>query len=206
MSASSFTVHQGTQGAYTLTGADYIAVESGGNTRVVTLNEVSSLLLGQTANDRVTDAVTCAVTHLNAGATTLDIDLTGNSGGLPLAWSSVSIDTDSIWSVGNPTRLTVPANVTRVQLTFSCTSVLLPSEVTKLFSIRKNGETGKGVAAGWESGEDGDSEKSVCLVSPILDVIPGDYFEVFVSDTNEGTASVYTHVSTYFCMQAVERT
>jgi hypothetical protein len=115
--------------------------------------------------------------------------------GTTIPWDEIDYDTDSIWSSGDSTKLTVPAGVTRVKLTanarFDNTGNIHTAD------IRKNG-------AAWLDGpfarvEVGRGELN--LVSAVVEVVEGDYFTLFL------TTSVNTNIITsnsWFAMEIIE--
>jgi hypothetical protein len=104
-----------------------------------------------------------------------------------IIWTVATYDTDNILQIGggNPTRLTVPAGITRVQLQagfrFEINSDYNPYGAR----LTKNGADFNG--APYFEARPSTSlniRPSAVLATPMLVVTPGDYFELLVSQTN----------------------
>ncbi len=101
-----------------------------------------------------------------------------------VTWETATYDTDSIWSAGSPTRLTVPAGVTKVRLK---TNVQWDANATgyRYVTFKKNGAdfAGRGgslvddLAANfyWQN-----------IGTAVVEVTAGDYFDVRVQH-NKGS-------------------
>lgn len=61
-----------------------------------------------------------------------------NNAGAILSWGGVDYDDAGIWSAGSPTRLTVPAGITRVRLTANIEWANASTGIRRL-TVRKNG-------------------------------------------------------------------
>ncbi len=126
------------------------------------------------------------------------------------AWQTAVYDTDTFWSAGNPTRLTVPAGVTRVRLHGS---VRLPDAAGTgaiNLQILRNGAapsaTYPGTAA-WSVrvGGTGFSDNPAFFITPVLAVSPGDFFELRVNRTGLGTpTTVLADAATFLAIEVIE--
>ncbi len=115
-----------------------------------------------------------------------------------LSWNAASYNTSSFWSAGSPTRLTVPAGVTKVRLTagldfYNSFPELIVSQ------IWKNGLAGAGLPMVRGTGNGGGG---LSLSSAVLNVSSGDYFTLNVYQANASAQN--THTSTWFAIEAVE--
>ncbi|GIW56418.1 MAG: hypothetical protein KatS3mg082_2822 [Nitrospiraceae bacterium] len=116
-----------------------------------------------------------------------------------LAWDAAVYDTDGFWSASNPTRLTVPAGVSRVRLKGN---VHWDSGGTGYRHIwaHRNGALFPG--AGRESDE-GDSgvQNFACAVVP---VVAGDSFELIALQTSGSTMNVLAADDSWFAIEVVD--
>lgn len=117
-----------------------------------------------------------------------------------MSWDTADYDTDSIWSAGNPTRLTVPSGVTRVRLVanfeHSNTSNVLiefrKNQTTAGAATRYPGLAATAVSATYNTW--------INLVSPVLTVTAGDWFDLGVNCNNAGSAQIK---STWMAMEII---
>ena len=118
--------------------------------------------------------------------------------GIPINWSAESYDTDNIHEgVANPSRLTVPAGVTKVRLLAS--------------HINKEGYTAKSILykgnvsalGGWYATTNGNTTTNNAVISSsaVLNVVGGDYFQVHMAGTApaDSTGSLM-----WFAMEIIE--
>jgi hypothetical protein len=112
-------------------------------------------------------------------------------------------DTDNIWSSGQPTRLVVPAGVTKVRL---AAFVRSPNGASgRYIFFKKNGGFFHGGGGIGSSGVSYDAN----IVSSVLDVVAGDYFELELFGTTEIVGAGLTGfvgLGTWFEMTVVEYT
>jgi hypothetical protein len=89
-----------------------------------------------------------------------------------VAWDAADYDTDSFWSGGSPTRLTIPSGVTKVRL---AGGIHLTSDGVAMFTtLSKNGSTAfAGNPIQWV---DSALPNGQSITSPALAVTAGDYF------------------------------
>ena len=96
-----------------------------------------------------------------------------------VTWAATNIDTENVWAPANPKRLTVPTGVTRVRLKAQVALVSDPGSDRRI-EFKKNGGSSlvPSVRIAQENISAGDI--SLQLVSPVLAVVAGDYFELEV--------------------------
>ncbi len=119
-----------------------------------------------------------------------------------IPWDSTDHDTDSIWSSGSPTRLTVIADVTRVRLQVGIDWAVNSSGIRQIF-IRKNGGALPSEASDARGAASAGSTIAA-ISTPVLEVVAGDYFEAVVHQTSGGALDVDATASSFFSMQIVE--
>lgn len=186
MSNQSFSAGRAAQPAFTLTANDILAVENQGNTRFPTIDELSTLLTGNTVIQNITSSYRHTIAVFTGSP--------GSTGGL-LVFSATTEDTDSCWSAGAPTRLVAQAGMTKVRIS---TNLILTSGsalALQKVQITKNGSTTPIAEASYSAGSG-----SVYLSSSVLPVSPGDYFEINV--VTQGTA-VFS-LESYFQLEVLE--
>jgi hypothetical protein len=118
-----------------------------------------------------------------------------------VAWGTEVLDTDGFWAIGNPSRMTIPAGVSRVRLyyglTFSLSTWTAGSSVS--IGFRKNGAgstiCGLTVTAGY-------TDPLFSVVSPPLAVSAADYFEARLVST-DATFTIAAADATYFALEVV---
>lgn len=191
MSNKTLSFIRANQPTFTLIGSNLIAVEVGGNTRVITVDELAVLMTGQTVQQGRQSAYVGATVTPNYGVSTIGV---GGAVG-HVVFNAAAFDSNSFWSGGIPQRITIPANVTRARLSFRATA---PSDTIGKVSIVKNGELPDGQATAVIA-------SGICYVStPALSVVGGDYFEVYL-EFSSGTQSLYSSKA-YFDIEALELT
>lgn len=119
--------------------------------------------------------------------TTAGAGIFANATPTAVPWEQANFDTDAIWSGVNPTRLTVPAGVTRIRLSGSL-RLSAAATATSALEWQKNGGGGF-IGGGFEQLPTGLAAFPT-LTSALLDVAAGDYFELFVTQ-NTGAAAQF---------------
>lgn len=121
----------------------------------------------------------------------------GSETTLPL--DAAVYDTDGFWSAGSPTRLTVPEGVSRVIV---AANVRWASNSTgqRFMRIRKNGIDFKGMPFARFTAE---AQTEMNAASAVVDVSPGDFFELRVFQSSGGPLDVDAHQGTWFSIEAV---
>lgn len=171
-------------------------VDGDGNSRKVTAADLAQWI--KTAESIVPTSEPWRGAQVKLSA---DLTLT-TATGTTVSWASAVADTDSFWSAGAPTRLTVPAGVSRVRV---AANVRWAAHATGLRSalIRKNGAVFDGAPSSYIS--TGTSlEHQVNLVSPAVAVADGDYFELLVQQNSGGNLAVTSEGRTWFAIEVVE--
>lgn len=189
MSNKDISTIRTSQGAFTPAGTDYVLLESNGNTRVVTIDEISVLVSGSTTTSGLSDSKRGARVHRNN-------DASAQTSG-PINWYLADYDTDSFWSAGSPTRLTVPAGITKVKLTALVSHSGTGSQNARIYHLNSSDAPLTTVGLPRTQGQAVGN-----LVSGVISVTPGDYFELDSSTS----AVLNTPESTWFEIEVVEQT
>lgn len=149
MANKSFGTLRGEQPAFTADGNTLIAAElTDGNSRVLTIDELSLILSGSTVQQNISTSI---------GGCSLQVDIT-KTGTTLISWDSAIYDNSGYYSGAAPTRITIPAGITKGIFRASV-------EGNTEISIIKNGVTT--IAKGTKETQ-----------SHIVPVNSGDYFEV----------------------------
>jgi len=126
-----------------------------------------------------------------------------------LSWQAASFDSGGFFSIGAPTRLTVPAGVTKVRLAFSIeyTAALAAGSVSG--SIRKNGAAIVSSEAGTSNtgarqGTTGFNNNRVSGLTTMFPVVAGDYFELLTSFSMAGVNTVLANSTTWLEIEVIE--
>ena len=93
-------------------------------------------------------------------------------------WQSAEYDSDAFWDAGQPSRLTVPAGVTKVRIVSNIEWQTSPT--SQLVEVRKNGNSVLGGGSFIVRGDSGYSNQMRNLASAVLPVSAGDWFELAV--------------------------
>ena len=121
-----------------------------------------------------------------------------------VAWDSETYDTDGIHdNVTNNGRLTVPAGVSKVRLRAQISLLLVTvSTPVIVLTIAKNGSISyAGVAQTRDSINNSDPQLQ--SHSPVLSVVPGDYFDVPLTVAGDSSVTVVAG-SSWFAMEIIE--
>jgi len=126
------------------------------------------------------------------------LHLTANEAEGIVAWDAADFDTHGYWAASpNPSRITIPAGVTKVILTAGMNTAAATGSIE--MNINKNGSNFVGIDRPDTTGTDFTQD-----TTGVIEVVAGDYFEV---STNTPAAEVTNaNSSTFFCIQAVEHT
>lgn len=120
---------------------------------------------------------------------------TNGQKGIEVAWENEVTDVGGWWDVSAPTRLTVPAGVTKVRVSSNIHTAGASSGQVAV-AIRKGGSfaNGDGLPA---SDTDTEATDFLNLQSSVMDVVEGDYFEVrsYVGANYNLTADPFTWFS-----------
>lgn len=120
----------------------------------------------------------------------------------PFVWDEEKLDTDGFWTPANPSRLTIPAGVTKIRLVAAFQIDASDTVSSHQFTFSKNGNINFSGTVRWNFGGGGYSNPACVGVSPVLNVVAGDYFEVSYF-TNETFA---INAISLFSIEVVERT
>jgi hypothetical protein len=114
-----------------------------------------------------------------------------------LIFEAASYNDCTMWSAGSPTRLTVPAGVTRVRLTGNSrlSSINVDDKLVRTF-IYKNGAAGYvGIPYASVGTNAGTYAYPLNIASPIITVAAGDYFELMIEQNTGGAINTNTDVN-----------
>jgi len=133
-------------------------------------------------------------------------NLTGISWPLIVPWQQAVYDTDNFWaSSPNPSRLIIPAGVTKVRLNASVSLELMTTAGSILLTFLKNGaSTGALGGRTDRQGTTGFTSNTQNAVSPVLNCVAGDYFEVRVNVNMSGNDQILAENLTFFGIEVVE--
>lgn len=205
-----------TTGTITLdtTGLTFVQVGgAGGGGTFTSLSDTPASYSGQggksvvvkTAEDGVEFVAAKGQQPFKGAKVKLSGDLTSQniSGGVSIAFDAEDYDTDAFHdNVTNPSRLTVPAGVTRVRLSANAWIGLATSDQWFLGSITKNGVTDwDGLAIGIIDVTS--TNHYINLATGIVEVVEGDYFEFDIQTAGDTSVTIGAS-RTWFAMQAVE--
>ena len=117
-----------------------------------------------------------------------------------LTWASADVDTEALFSIGQPTRGLAKSNATLVRV--SCgVAVDNPSNGRVHVEILKNGVAFPGMPS--ERATSNSAPTYVSLISGPISCSPGDYFEVVVSCSS--AVDVVDDDRTWFAVEVVEQ-
>jgi hypothetical protein len=125
-----------------------------------------------------------------------------------IPWQQAAYDSDSFWSAGAATRITIPAGVTKVRITGSAR--LNPAAEAGGLSCRvwRNGsEFEFSASIVQRQGEIGFTDNALATFTPVVPVVAGDYFELRVNkDVMASVTSVLSsNTATFFSVEVIER-
>ncbi len=136
----------------------------------------------------------------------VDLGVSANSVTYP--FDTESLDTDNIHSTSvNPSRLTVPAGVTRVKLSGQFSVSDNQAGTFRYASFLKNGGTLGNPSSRVQSTmpPNGSGTVTLNVYSPITSVAAGDYFEFLMQASVSGTSTVTAAAgNTWFEMQIIQ--
>lgn len=183
--------------ASALTGAELFALTQGGVSKKVSGSVLATLMSAAAPTQN------WAVPFRGALAKRTS-DLTGIVWAVMIPWQDTYYDTDGFWSVGNPSRLTIPAGVTKVRLIGSSALELSGAAGSVYCNIYKNGAAAVCGVSSPRNYTDGYSNNDVFTISPVVDVVEGDYFELRVNCTISGVDQIAVDEQTFFGIEVVE--
>lgn len=182
--------------AGTLTGAEEILIVQGGNSRRLALSTLAQWVI--TRESIIPSSLPWRGAKVGRSAT-----VTGVTFPHIVAWDTEIADTDGFWSAGTPTRFTIPAGITKVELG---AQVALETGVLAggiYVNIRKNGaDMSPATPFTIRSGSSGYNDNTVVCRTWPEDVVAGDYFEVRANTTMSGVDQVL--LSSRFWLTVIE--
>lgn len=119
-----------------------------------------------------------------------------------LSWQSTVYDTGSFWSSGSPTRLTVAA-AGYAQVFAGIRWESVTSATARGIRPYKNGALFNGGGGMIVAGPATASGSRLCLVSALVPVSAGDYFEIAANHSRGSNLSALAHDLTYFGIRYV---
>ena len=183
--------------ASSLDGTEPLAIVQDGNTVKLTLADLAAWV--KTA-ESITPTSLPQRGALVYRSSVLSI---ANNSATNISWNAEDYDTDAIWSLGAPTRLTVPTGVTKVRL--GCGTFLPSATYTDVsLAISKNGGTGldyPGVGAA--RGSTSATARQVAWTADIA-VAAGDYFEARIIQVSSAARDL--QINSWFAMRIIEAT
>lgn len=156
-----------------------------------------------TVNDGA-DTITIAKTHRGALVKKSADQTSANyTAGVMLAFNAETYDTDGIHdNVTNNTRLTVPANVTKVRLKAQAGMANVTNSVVIVLEIYKGGSAAyDGFAASRMN--IANPAPHIQAIGPVISVSSGDYFEAKLTVTTDTSIDI-TAQNTWFEMEIIE--
>lgn len=196
------TLYEGLTGAGTLRNPQKLDSDGKFAAPVYVDEPVVCLVSGLSIADHRTGVIrSIAGTPSVSGALVgLSADVTAPTYPYAVAFNVETRDTDAIHSGGSPSKLTVPAGFANARLKGQVTwTSTVAGDSGVAATIYKNGSA---VYAGVPRKTQGKSyygNPSIQLESPILDVSPGDYFEL-VADTSDAASNI-DDAGTWFEME-----
>jgi len=138
------------------------------------------------------------------------VERTSNATGLTfpyfVEWQNAARDTDSFFNVLNPTRLTIPAGISKVRLKASVVLEAASQSGSLSASFRKNGATVLGSSlVNYREGATGFNNNTIVGFTAVLDVVQNDYFEIRINKSGMTSVNeVLTNDSTWMEIEKVE--
>lgn len=185
--------------ASALTGAEEILIVQGGNSRRVSLATLAQWV-------KVAESIVPASVPWRGAKVRLSTDVTGVTFPHIIGWATEIEDTDGFWTVGTPTRFTIPAGISKVRLE-CCVSVESLGVVGTLYvSINKNGAGFLGNHAPTSrQGSTGFTTNAWASWTWDENVVAGDYFEVRLNVSGLAGVDVVLNTNqTFFALTVVE--
>ena len=178
-----------------LTGDELIPITQGGVTVRVRLSKLAEWV-------KIAETIVPSNLPFRGARVRLAANYSPPSSGFNLVSFAVEdFDTDSIWSLAQPTRLVVPPGVQKVVVS---TYVRSPDGATNRYAyIKKNGAYVQGIGGVGNPANTFD----LTLVSSVIDVVAGDYFELEIwgSAASIGAGLVgVVGLGTWFSMEVKE--
>lgn len=176
-------------------------VDTDGNAKKITLSDLAQWII--TEESIVPDNL-----PWRGARVYLTSNKTSFASGTVISWDAAALDSDSIWSAGSPTRLTVPAGVSKVRLRGNLQYESLGVAGTVRTILLMNGsalvapdhyapitarQDATGLTGNWSM-----------VVSGVIEVTPGDYFTLQGDISMTGNDTILASPTTWFEMEIVE--
>jgi len=120
-----------------------------------------------------------------------------------VTWGLVDYDTDGFFNSSNPTRLTIPAGVSKVRLIAQNIWQRGNSTGMRQNVIKKNGAFFPGDPC-VNVPANSDTTTDLVAISPVLEVQEGDYFENEVYQSDGAALPLLASTGTFFSIEVVE--
>jgi hypothetical protein len=119
-----------------------------------------------------------------------------------IEWDSEVIDTGGFFTLSNASRLTIPASgVSRVRV-YGGVQWESRNGAGRFLNIDKNGGSFPG--GGINEYLNGDGESMQNVATPVLEVSPGDYFEIQVRQNSGIALDIEAAGPSYFCIEVID--
>lgn len=187
-----------------LDGSELTYITQAGESRKLTLAELATYI-------KTAESITPTALPWRGCRVSRSSDITGITWPIVVSWQTENIDTDGIWSVGDPTKLIVPAGVSKVRLTGSAAFEVLSAAGSLNLSIRKN-MTGTGGETVLQQGANnfrhaattGFAGDDRTVMTPVVSVVPGDFFDLRINANMTGMDQIIAGIRTWFEMEIIE--
>jgi hypothetical protein len=169
------------------------------------LEVVEGTILEQTVVGEIATVVTPTFKGTYLRRTTAVTAINATAAAYVVPWETAIYDSAGAFSASAPTRITIPAGVTKVRLGMRVFVNNLSFNTTIFGGTRKNGSTGHEGRVFMHDDTASYTEATLEGVTPVLDVVAGDYFEAYVQ-VHSGDTSIDLPISsaTAFWMEVVE--
>lgn len=187
--------------AEALTGAELVTVIQGGVSVKVPISTLS-------AHIKIAETIVPASEPFKGALLRRTSDLNAVSFPLFVPWQEAAYDSDSFWSAGAATRITIPAGITKVRLTGSVRFNASFEAGTISCRIYKNGGIFPySTSIIQRQGATGFDDNANAAFTPVIPVVQNDYFELRAN--RAGLASMVNLLqeidALFFSVEVVER-
>lgn len=182
--------------AGTLSGTELLLITQGGNSRKLTLADLAQYIL--TAESIIPESE-----PWRGARAELTVNNDGLTSNIIFPWDTAPVDTDSFWSAGVPTRLTVGPGISKVRLSWGLKFASMSVAGSVHAKLNRNGSLEPNATYTTpRSGTTGTSENIAVGFSSVLDVDENDYFELNIFFTMSGQDEILT--GSWFQIEVVE--
>lgn len=188
--------------ASTLDGSESIHVVQSGNSRKTTLDDIATIVTGQSNAKNWAAGFRGAVVRRVSSTTP-------SAFAFLYPWDTEDIDTDGFWTVSSATRMTIPAGITKIRLNASVDFGTLAESSAIFCHFYKNGaEFGAsgGGAACMRQYSTGYTNNQLNICSAPIIVAENDYFEVRLnySGSNANMRALAANAYNFFALEVLE--